>query len=173
VGVAGPDDSAVIARATRALRHGAREAGLLGAGEDPLEIEDLGPVDEARLDRLGTATVRCDLLVWTLPVVSPFSLRNLYLMGVFRWATGATAMSCLLQGGVGAGLPVDEGLGRARAAGIWQAPTDLVRWDGGPGHLIGVLQAAMARADAARRARAREASADPTGRAVSTRNVEG
>ena len=81
-----------------------------------------------------------------------FSLRGIYLLGVFRWALGDVPLSCLLETVDSEAECLEEDLHRARRAGALAAPAEMVRWDGGERGLGGLLQAVLARADAARRA---------------------
>ena len=178
VAVAGPDDAGRMARLVAALRHCAKDLGLGAPAEDGMasgapatgaanengawvEVVDLGMVDEERLGLLALEEpLSIDLLVWSAPEEAASGLRALYLLGVFAWAKAPGKLVCLLPGGMeirvqqaaldGLDLSIPHEFhslrGESNLAGSELSAEDSTL-------LAGILQAALARADASARQR--------------------
>jgi hypothetical protein len=159
VAVAGPDDARRVSRIKAELERGLQRLASDGAiVEGMVQLEDLGAVDERRLDRLGREKLpAADLLLWTVARRGADRTRSLYLLGVFLWVLMPRRAVCVLEGGGRVSSSVHAGLDTVGAVSGVHRPLDIhhLDHDRGGGRvptLTGILQAALAKADARLRA---------------------
>jgi hypothetical protein len=119
-----------------------------------VEVKDWGAVNEKRLEGLAKERLSTpDLLLWSMSPKTASSSRSFYLLGTFLWALAPKSVGCVLEAGkIPEGL-FEAGLKAIRAASGLQCPLDLhlVQGAAQPGRsctLGGIVQAALARADA-------------------------
>ena len=153
--VAGVDDGLEVSRLAAELRRCVAELGLPlqpSPHASWVEIVELGGVDERRLGELALErSGPIDLLVWRFVGEGAPGPRALYLMGVFAWAKAAAELACV----VGGRPTLDRELELLAAAGL-TTPVHLHLLPPSPADaadaaLKGLVQAALARADARRR----------------------
>lgn len=155
VAVSGADDQGRVQRIAREVREGLGElVSASGAGPPRVEVKDWGAVNEKRLEALAKERLRTpDLLLWSMSPKTASSSRSFYLLGTFAWALSPRSIACVLEAGSMPAALFEAGLKAIRAASGLQCPLDLhlVQGAARPGRsctLGGIVQAALARADA-------------------------
>jgi len=163
VAVSGADDERRVQRIAREVREGLGDlVGGPGGVGGRVEVEDWGAVNERRLEGLATERLGApDLLVWSMSPKTAASPRSFYLLGTFVWTHSPKRVACVLEAGSLPAALFQAGLSAIRAASGVQCPLDLYLLQGAvkEGHgctLGGIVQAALARADAHARSGAAE-----------------
>jgi len=155
VGVSGADDEQRVQRIAREVREGLGD--LLdpsGAGGARVEVKDLGAVNEKRLVGLAGEGLKApDLLVWSMSPRTASSSRSFYLLGTFVWTLSPRSVGCVLEAGILPAARFEAGQKAIRAASGVQCPLALYLLQGAAETgrsctLGGIVQAALARADA-------------------------
>ncbi len=155
VAVSGADDERRVQRIAREVREGLGE--LVqgpGGGDGRVEVRDLGAVNERRLERLAAERFAApDLLLWSMSPKTASSQRSFYLLGTFVWTQTPKSVACVLERGSLPAALFEAGRNAIRAASGVQCPLDLYLLQGAVEEgrsctLGGILQAALARADA-------------------------
>lgn len=159
VAVTGPDDSHRVRRIARELREGLGDlAADEGRPEGPVRVADWGAVDERRLKRLQTERLESpDLLLWCLANKTAMSPRSFYLLGIFAWTLSPKSIGCVMESREARASQFHAGLHAIRSISGLECPFELHLVNGAPGEsprctLGGIVQAALARADAHSRA---------------------